>query len=52
MNRKAEEGVSRVEGKFYKRTSVSSARIRQQNVDRSRYIRLYNRESSIYEVWR
>ena len=52
VDRKIRENIWKVKGKVYKRTSVSSTRLRQKNENKSRYIRLYNRGSTINGVWR
>jgi len=44
LDRKAEESISGVKREVYKRTGVSSIRFRQKNKNKSRYVRLCNKE--------
>jgi len=50
LNREAGEGIQRIKREVYKRASVNSIRFRQENEDRSRYVRLYNRRDIIYGI--
>jgi len=43
LNEKIEEEFSEIKREVYKRTSVSSTRLRLKNEDRSRCVRLYNK---------
>jgi len=50
LNREAGESVLEIEGEIYKRTSVSSTRIRQKNKNESGCIRLCDKRSIIYGI--
>jgi len=50
LDREVGENISGVEEEIYKRTSVSSPKLRQKNKDGSEYIILCNRRSIIYRV--
>ena len=50
LDKKIRKGILRAKEEVHKITSVSSTRSRQKNEDRSRYVRLYYRESFIYRM--
>ena len=47
LDREARKGVQKVEEKVYQGTSANNTWPRQKNEDRSRYVRLCSRRSSI-----
>jgi len=50
MDREARRGIQRVKGEIHKRTSINNTRSKQKNENESKYIRLCDRGSIIYEV--
>jgi len=48
LKREAGESIQEIEEEIYKRTSVSSTRLKEKNKDEGGCIRLYNRSDVVY----